>query len=99
MWRHFISQYIAYDMQWVELSFKSDFSFWANDLFLNLFQGMMVCNNRSSGNSPPQHPQQPQQQQQQQQPVCLYDPSVFAFRSISTAYSPLTPVEEPGCAF
>lgn len=30
----------------------------------------------------------------------IYDPSVFAFRSISmTAYSPLTPVEEPPCAY
>lgn len=32
-------------------------------------------------------------------PKCLFDPSVFSFQSISTAYSPLPPVEEPSCAY
>lgn len=30
---------------------------------------------------------------------CLFDPAVCSFRSISTAYSPLPPVEEPSCAY
>eukprot|EP00106_Octopus_bimaculoides_P007310 XP_014774752.1 PREDICTED: mediator of RNA polymerase II transcription subunit 15-like [Octopus bimaculoides] len=30
---------------------------------------------------------------------CWFDPAVCSFRSISTAYSPLPPVEEPSCAY
>lgn len=32
-------------------------------------------------------------------PKCLSDPAVFSFRSISSGFSPLTPVEEPSCAY
>ncbi|XP_046571205.1 uncharacterized protein LOC124279422 isoform X1 [Haliotis rubra] len=32
-------------------------------------------------------------------PKCLSDPAVFSFRSISSGLSPLTPVEEPSCAY
>lgn len=30
---------------------------------------------------------------------CVFDPALCSFRSISTAYSPLPPVEEPSCAY